>query len=458
MQETTPHLGEQSRAARTYWSVEEMVGDLLKQIPRYSKGAALVIQALIALEDERETIWTDRALLTISDLSPIESALARALRSNEIWNETMRHQLRQGFSGKPGTEYLRPQSRSGFPISVLQTKAEQEAANSGEPEIGERHLAKVMAEWMRNNLRGQGIDPDRLVAEVTAMEQGPADERIGKALELERLRFARTQEDSMRAAREKSTAVQVDSARRGLSGSGLHMGGVIDAHVSMLKEMAMKRIEIRNEIVHTVPELASNEQLARLRQEIYEMIDAQWANLHIGVASYCGGVSVEGETRRHLDGSKWADTPMVAKTMVDRELGILEREASLGVAAVPSQSVTINIHGSTVAALNLGTVMGNIQATVATLQQGDPEMATALRTLIETVAAEESLGDQRRDVIESLSQVGEEATKPEGQRRTGLVKTLLGGVAAALAHSANIAQIWQTYGPAIARYFGLPWP
>src|SRR5437867_4498175 len=142
----------------------------------YSKGAALVIHALEALEDERETIWTDRALLAISDLSPIESVLARALRSNEIWNETMRRQIRQGLSGKPGTEYLRPQPRSGFPLPVLQAKAEQEAAAAGDREFGERHLAKVLAEWLRDSLRAQGIDGDRLVAEVAAMETGPEEE------------------------------------------------------------------------------------------------------------------------------------------------------------------------------------------------------------------------------------------------------------------------------------------
>jgi hypothetical protein len=204
--------------------------------------------------------------------------------------------------------------------------------------------------------------------------------------------------------------------------------------------------------------MASKDQLARLRQEIERMIDTQWANLHIGVARYCGGPSVEREARQHLDSGQWAGTPMVAKTLAARELGILEHEASLGVAAAMAQSVTISIQGSTVAALNLGTVMGNIEATVATLQQGDPEMAAALRTLIEAVAADESLGGQRRDVIESLIQVGEEATKPEGQRRIGLVKTLLGGVAAVLSYAPKVAQIWQSFGPVVTRHFGLPWP
>ncbi len=425
----------------------------------YSKGAAIVINALKPLEDERETIWTARALLVIMNLSPVESMLARALCSDSVWPETMRTQLRQAESGKPGYAHLQGQLLStGFPLRVLLSKAEQVAKTAGDAEIAERHLARALVDWLREDLRRQAIDGERLVAEVTAMEIGPMQERINQALELERLRFAKAQEEMMRAAAEASVAAQVDSSRRGLSSSGLHIGRIIEAHVNMLKQMATKRVEIRKQVAQTVPALTSKAELTRLRQEIEGMIDAQWANLHIGVARYYGGPSVEREARQHLDSGQWADTPVVAKALAGRELGILEREASLGVAAAPAQSVTINIQGSTVAALNLGTVMGNIQAAVTSLQQGDPEMATALRTLIEAVAAEESLGDRRRDVIESLGQVGEEAMKPEGQRRTGLVRALLGGVSAAIAHSAKVAQIWQGFGPAIARHFGLPWP
>ncbi len=425
----------------------------------YSKGAALVIKTLKSLEDARQTIWTAGALLAIMDLSPAESMLAQALCSDSVWTETMRTQLRQAESRSPGYEYLQGQLLStGFYLRVLLPKAEQVAMTAGDAEIAERHLARAFVDLLDADLRRQAINGERLVAEVTAMERGPIEERIKEALELERLRFARAQEEIMRATADASTAAQVDSSRRGLSGSGLHVGRVIEAHANMLKQMATKRVEIRKEIAQAVPALASKAELARLRQEIEEMIDAHWANLHIGVARYYGGPSVESEARHYMDSGQWADTPMVAKSLAARELAILEREAGLGVATTMAHSVTINIQGSTVAALNLGTVMGNIQATVTSLQQGDPEMATALRTMIEAVAAEESLGDRRRDVIESLGQVGEEATKPEGQRRTGLVRALLGGVGAAIAHSAKVAQIWQGFGPAIARYFGLPWP
>lgn len=427
----------------------------------FSKGAALVIGALKRLEDERETIWTARALLAITGLSPVESMLARALCSDSVWTETMRTQLRQAETGQPGYAHLQGQLMStGFYLRVLLPKAEQAAVVAGDAEIAERHLARALVDMLREDLRRQAIDGERLVAEVIEMERGPQEERIRKALELERLQFSKEQDQIRQAASKTSDSVRANSAARGLSSSGLHMGRVIEAHVDMIRQMAIKRVEIRRETVRRVPELASPDQITQLRQEIDSMVDAQWGNLHIGVARWSGSVAAEAEARRLLDLSQFADTPLQIKSIVGRDLGILEREASLGMASatVGGHSVTINIQDSTVAALNLGTVMGNLQTAVTTLQQGDPEISTALQKVIEVVAAEESLGDHRREVIESLSQIGEEATRPEAQRRIGLVKTLLGGVAAALAQAANVAQIWQTYGSAIARHFGLPLP
>ncbi len=422
----------------------------------YTKGAKALIHALKALEDEGEFIRTDRALLTLADLSPVELVLAKALRS--IWNDASRRQLRQGTSGRPGTDHLGLRNLTAFRLLVFQGEAEREATAAGDQEIGERHIAKALTIQFGAVLRELGIDANQLVAEVTAMERGPVQERINQALELERLRFAKAQEEMMRAVAEASAAAQVDSSRRGLSGSGLHMGSVIEAHANMLKRMATKRVEIRKEAAQTVPALASKAELTRLRQEIEGMIDAQWANLHVGVARHCGGPSVEGEARQRLDSGQWADTPMVAKILAGRELGILEREASLGLAAATAQSVIVNIQDSTVATLNLGTVMGDIRSVVASLQQGQPEVAVALQKLVEAVAADETLGDRRRDAIESLGQIGEEATRPEDRRRTGLVKTLLAGIPTLLAVSANATQIWQTFGPIIARHFGIPWP
>ena len=99
------------------------------------------------------------------------------------------------------------------------------------------------------------------------MERGPVEERINQALELERLLFAKAQEEMMRAVTDASTGAQADFSRRGLGGSGMQIGSIIEAHVNMLKQMATKRVEIRKEVVQTVREMGSKSELARLREE-----------------------------------------------------------------------------------------------------------------------------------------------------------------------------------------------
>jgi hypothetical protein len=114
----------------------------------------------------------------------------------------------------------------------------------------------------------------------------------------------------------------------------------------------------------------------------------------------------------------------------------------------------VNIHGSTVAALNLGNVIGNIQSVIVSLQSGgNRELAEWLKALIEKVAAAEELGDGRRDVIDSLTVIGEEAAKPQAERRVGVVRSLMRSVGAVLGHAAHLAQIWSALAPYLERHF-----
>ncbi len=424
----------------------------------YTKGAKAVIHGLKALEDEGETIWADRALMTLADLSPIESVLARVLRS--IWNDSSRRQLRQGTSGRPGTEHLRPGSMSGFTLLVLQGEAEQAAVAVGDQEIGERHIAKALTTRLGADLRAQGIDANRLVAEVTAMERGPLDERIKKALELEERKVQKVADKLADEVNQRSLQARSQATMYGHGpGSTPLWAEMIRFELERLERIVQAAADARREACRMVPELGSPGHLASWRARLQGMVDSEFATLHVRIAGLVGGAQYENDVRRFIvDRSEWSSRLSKIAGAIEREAEMISREVSLGALEPAKPAVTVNIQDSTVATLNLGTVMGNIQSIVATLQQGQPEVAIALQKLIEAVAADETLGDRRRDAIESLGQIGEEATRPEDRRRTGLVKTLLVGVGTLLAVSANATQIWQTLGPIIARHFGVPWP
>ncbi len=425
-------------------------------MPGYTKGAATVIQALQTAQDDSETIWSAVALITIADLSPIESAMARVLRS-DVWNDTMRKQLRAGMSGKPGSQHLRPGSMSGFYLNSLLERAEGFRDGAGDSLVGERHLAMALSEMVRDDLRTQAISPERLVQEVTTLELSPQREKVERARELERLRFSKEQDAIWKAIKEQSEIMRSRFAQAGHGpGSGTIIRAVTEIHVDGLQRMVEAWLHVRRDLVRQTPELASVEHLESLSREIGGMIDAQWANLHIAVGRWVGGVDQEEGARRTLDSGEWQDTPLKIKSYIGREIEMIKREASLGMHEPARPGVIINIQGSTVAALNLGSVMGNIQAAIVSLEdRGNKELAQSLKDAIEKVAAAEELGEQRREVIDSLTTIGEEAAKPQTERRPGVVKSLMKSVGTALGPAANLAQIWTALAPLIERHFGI---
>lgn len=296
----------------------------------YSKGAAAVIQALQATEDERETVWVDAALLAILNISPADSVLAHVLRMDSVWDWTMRQQLREGMSGKPGTEHLRARSMSGFRLQLLLEKAEMFRAEASSPLVEERHIASALAELLRNDLSTQGISTERFVKEVMALELSPQRERSERARELERLRFAKAQDEIWKEISEKGEAVRSHFAQAGHGpGSGTIIWAIVDIHATGLRRMAEEWFGIRKSLAQEVPDLAAPEQLDSLRREIDAMIDAQWANLHIAVARWVGGVSQEDAVRRILDSGNWQDAPLKIKAFVNREIEILRRDVEL---------------------------------------------------------------------------------------------------------------------------------
>ncbi len=155
-----------------------------------------------------------------------------------------------------------------------------------------------------------------------------------------------------------------------------------------------------------------------------------------------------------------ADASLQLDAFLKRGIGKLKLQRELGFTdELGEKIVNININNSTVAALNLGTVMGDMNATVATLQgQGDQKLAEAIRALTEAIAKDEKLGDNRRDAIEALSTIGEQAVLPPAERKTGVVKALLTSLASTLRVGADTAKVWDVFGANIASYFNIILP
>jgi hypothetical protein len=119
----------------------------------------------------------------------------------------------------------------------------------------------------------------------------------------------------------------------------------------------------------------------------------------------------------------------------------------------------INISGGTVTGLNIGTLIGDMTNNVTILQdQGQQKVAEAIKALVESIAKDDSLGDKRKDMVESLATVSEQAVLPADKRKTGMVRTLLGALQDAVKIAKAAKDAWDLVGPAIASHFGLNLP
>jgi hypothetical protein len=127
------------------------------------------------------------------------------------------------------------------------------------------------------------------------------------------------------------------------------------------------------------------------------------------------------------------------------------------------------ITGNTMAAfLNLGQI-GNlnyqgiqiahsIDAHIGKLAE-DPDtrnVADALKELTQAIGAEAALADeQRRELLEQLELLGEQARAPAEQRKRGIIKPVIDTLAGVCTGAGGLVAVWTTWGPAIKLFFGI---
>lgn len=123
-------------------------------------------------------------------------------------------------------------------------------------------------------------------------------------------------------------------------------------------------------------------------------------------------------------------------------------------AAAPITFSNINVNNSNIGVINTGTIIGS-SISVLNSRPESVDLAKAIQALV--IAIEKSTLEQqvRMQSMEIVSQVAEEATKPEHQRRGGVIRPLLGSLATFVQASAAVSQIWETYGPTIRAWFKL---
>jgi len=106
---------------------------------------------------------------------------------------------------------------------------------------------------------------------------------------------------------------------------------------------------------------------------------------------------------------------------------------------------TVHISNSTISNLNLGNVVGDLNSSIQQLStEGHDELADALRKLTEGVGASADLNDLvRKELLEHLSIVSEEAAKPAQVRKMGPLKTSIEAVKSAVTLGTQLLTLWE---------------
>jgi len=135
-----------------------------------------------------------------------------------------------------------------------------------------------------------------------------------------------------------------------------------------------------------------------------------------------------------------------AKVRISSELSALRLESRLGLHRHEKPLMAFNISHSTIASLNLGTVVGDLTASIQSLVgQGQDDLAEALRGLAEAITESRELEDaQRKELLEHLSLVSTEVALPPDRRKTGPLKSSIAFLQTGLRSVAQLASLLST--------------
>lgn len=181
--------------------------------------------------------------------------------------------------------------------------------------------------------------------------------------------------------------------------------------------------------------------------------DAQSQNLLRVFAQQHGGVSatLSQEAQRRIQAA-------VARSRRDLEI-MVRRNEVLPKKTVEEQAtvVNLNIQNSNIANLNLGSQVGTINAALEAISSGgSKEFAQALKEFTEAVVAQQGFDDaNKREVVEALTAVAEQAPKKREERSTGTLKAIMGYIPTAISSAAQLTELWGKVGPTIKGYLGI---
>jgi hypothetical protein len=135
-----------------------------------------------------------------------------------------------------------------------------------------------------------------------------------------------------------------------------------------------------------------------------------------------------------------------AKARINQKLAALPLEVKLGIQQLgEARMTTVNISNNTIANLNLGNVVGDLNGSIQQFDAGgQKELAEEIRTMSEAIGASKDLtGEAKKELLEHLSVGSAEAAQPPEKRKMGPFKASVEAIKSGIGVATQLASIWQ---------------
>ncbi len=101
----------------------------------------------------------------------------------------------------------------------------------------------------------------------------------------------------------------------------------------------------------------------------------------------------------------------------------------------------INVNNSIVGAINTGTVQTIDVALTVMKEHSEADLSTAIKALTEGVMQSDMAIDKKNEILDQLSVISEEVSKPKEKRRWAMIKPLFTAIGSALSDFDNLLSI-----------------
>jgi hypothetical protein len=264
------------------------------------------------------------------------------------------------------------------------------------------------------------------------MNEPSPDFNLHAARRLENIRLSALLEDS---AVQRETDL---NALQGIANSGGRLKREMDIIFISTESIIQKAIACRKELAAKAPALL--------------LAFPHLKDFHTTLDQYVDGAVLALRTRHSGHPAGAGDAVMGAavrkasalKAKINREIQALALEGVIGMQRGEGRPVmNVNVSNSTIAALNLGTIVGDLNSSIQILTtSGQDELAETVRKLTEAIGASGEL-DQKKEMLEHLAHVSEQAALPAEKRKTGPLKASIEALKSGLTVAAQLVLLWQ---------------